>query len=246
MSNVANSKKTPAKIAPSAKGGSVAGPKRDAALTRQRLIECAERLFAEFGYAGTSIDRIAAESGINKRMIYVYFSDKEGLYKAVLTLNFKRALHFTQTSGEKSAAPEDILLRAEELIRHYFAYLGNNPSFVRLLMRENLDGGKHAGKVLVETAAQTLDDLHGIVRTGMRQGLFRQDLDERKLVICINALCLGYFSERALLLALWGEDITSPEVLGAMQRFIVALVMNGIRPRPAQGAGRNANGNPKE
>ena len=245
MPSTQSTQKTPAKPTPSAKGKAVAGPKRDAALTRQKLIECAERLFAEFGYAGTSIDRIAAESGINKRMIYVYFSDKEGLYKAVLTLNFKRALHFSQ-SAEKSAEPADVLLRAEELIKHYFSYLGNNPSFVRLLMRENLDGGKHAGKVLVETAAQTLDDLHGIVRTGMRQGLFRQDLDERKLVICINALCLGYFSERALLLALWGEDITSPEVLGAMQRFIVALVMNGIRPRPSEGAHRNANGNPKE
>ena len=215
----------------SAKGDAAGGPKRDAAATRRKLIECAERLFAENGYTGTSIDRIAAESGINKRMIYVYFTDKEGLYKAVLSLNFKQALRDSQNAGESAENTQDSQARAEGLIRHYFDYLGNNPSFVRLLMRENLDGGKRAGKVLVETAVQTLDELHGIVRAGVREGRFRPDLDERKLVICINALCLGYFSKRSLLLALWGEDITSPAVLSEMQRFIIDLVMNGIRPR---------------
>ena len=52
---------------------------RNPELTRQRLIEVAVRAMAQYGEAGVRVDRIAAESGINKRMIYHYFGGKEGL-----------------------------------------------------------------------------------------------------------------------------------------------------------------------
>ena len=43
--------------------------------TRQRLIEVTAQAMAQHGGAGVRVDRIAAESGINKRMIYHYFGD---------------------------------------------------------------------------------------------------------------------------------------------------------------------------
>ena len=59
---------------------------RNPELTRQRLIEVTAQAMAQYGGAGVRVDRIAAESGINKRMIYHYFGGKEGLCANVLAL----------------------------------------------------------------------------------------------------------------------------------------------------------------
>jgi len=57
---------------------------RDAAATRARILGAAVAEFSAVGLAGARVDRIAEASGSNKRMIYVYFGDKEGLFEAAL------------------------------------------------------------------------------------------------------------------------------------------------------------------
>jgi AcrR family transcriptional regulator len=56
---------------------------RDAAATRQRLIDAARAEFAEFGIAGARVDRIAANAEANKAQIYNYFGSKGRLFDAV-------------------------------------------------------------------------------------------------------------------------------------------------------------------
>src|SRR3954462_3535741 len=48
------------------------------------MVAAAERLFAEHGYHGVSMDEIAAASGITKPMLYEYFGSKEGLFLACM------------------------------------------------------------------------------------------------------------------------------------------------------------------
>lgn len=49
------------------------------ARTRQRLIDEADRLFRERGYAATSIEQIAAAAGVTKGAVYGHFASKEDL-----------------------------------------------------------------------------------------------------------------------------------------------------------------------
>jgi AcrR family transcriptional regulator len=52
--------------------------------TRERLLETASHLFAEKGYASTSVREIVARAGVSKPVLYYYFQSKEGLYYAIL------------------------------------------------------------------------------------------------------------------------------------------------------------------
>jgi AcrR family transcriptional regulator len=52
--------------------------------TRARLLETASHLFAEKGYASTSVREIVARAGVSKPVLYYYFQSKEGLYYAIL------------------------------------------------------------------------------------------------------------------------------------------------------------------
>ncbi len=54
------------------------------AKARQRLLETATGLFAEKGYAGTSVREIVGQAGVSKPVLYYYFKSKEGLFYAIL------------------------------------------------------------------------------------------------------------------------------------------------------------------
>ena len=52
--------------------------------TREKLLETASHLFAEKGYASTSVREIVARAGVSKPVLYYHFQSKEGLYYAIL------------------------------------------------------------------------------------------------------------------------------------------------------------------
>ncbi|MFL1430447.1 MULTISPECIES: TetR family transcriptional regulator [unclassified Nocardiopsis] len=56
---------------------------KDSAATKRRILSAARAEFAEYGIAGARIARIAAAAACNKQLIYAYFGDKDGLYRAV-------------------------------------------------------------------------------------------------------------------------------------------------------------------
>ena len=58
--------------------------RRNSDRTRGDILEVATKEFADKGYAGARVDVIAERTHATKRMIYYYFTDKEGLYQAVL------------------------------------------------------------------------------------------------------------------------------------------------------------------
>ncbi|GIF72982.1 TetR/AcrR family transcriptional regulator [Asanoa siamensis] len=57
---------------------------RNAAQTREALLQVASRRFARDGYASTTVREIADEAGVNVALISRYFASKEGLFEACL------------------------------------------------------------------------------------------------------------------------------------------------------------------
>ncbi|MDY6850759.1 MAG: TetR/AcrR family transcriptional regulator [Thermodesulfobacteriota bacterium] len=51
---------------------------------RERVQKAAIELFAENGYAGTSVREIVAGAGVTKPVLYYYFGSKEGLFQSIL------------------------------------------------------------------------------------------------------------------------------------------------------------------
>jgi AcrR family transcriptional regulator len=68
-----------------AKGKKPAGAAvRDPDRTRRRILDAALKEFSARGFAGARVGGIARRAEVNKRMLYHYFGDKEGLFRAVL------------------------------------------------------------------------------------------------------------------------------------------------------------------
>jgi TetR/AcrR family transcriptional regulator len=199
---------------------------RDAEATRATLLERATHEFAARGYDGARVDVIAEAAGINKRMIYAYFGDKDGLYLAVLDACLARALEL----GREGTVPPGATLRdrVEAIVRRFFDYLGANPDFVHLLTWEAVSPERRGRKILLARLETGLEPLKVIVRQGVTEGAFRQDLDPRALLLAVNALLLGYFNVRHLVEALWKKDLAQPAASELVLRQFLGILLDGI------------------
>lgn len=202
---------------------------RDSDATRAALLSQATAAFAERGFAGARIDEIAERASVNKRMIYAYFGDKDGLYRAVLEAHLSRALAFARPDARPG---ESARAEAERIVRRYFEFLAANPDFVRLLSWEALSGEHRARAILLERIGAGLAPLHAIVRRGVREGAFRPGAQPRRFLMSVNALFIGYFNHESLLEALWGTDLRSPRARSATLDDLVRLLFEGIGAHP--------------
>ena len=77
---------SPAKSASGHKAApKLSGPGRPKDLgKRAAILEAAKQLFAREGFAGASMDKIAAEAGVSKLTVYSHFGDKEALFAAAI------------------------------------------------------------------------------------------------------------------------------------------------------------------
>lgn len=78
--------------------------------------------FASFGYEGARIDRIARGAGLNKRLMYYYFGDKETLFAEAVTA-VRRQL---DSLVEAPPANDDPLARLRSLLEAGFTYIARS------------------------------------------------------------------------------------------------------------------------
>jgi TetR/AcrR family transcriptional repressor of mexJK operon len=88
------------------------------ALTPERragILAGAATVFAEDGYEGASMSRIAREAGVSKGTLYNYFDGKAALFSAYVerecSINLARVFDFTETDGDPAATLRAIGLR---------------------------------------------------------------------------------------------------------------------------------------
>lgn len=101
---------------------------------QEQILQGALRIFLQSGFAGTSMDRVAAEAGVSKQTIYTYFRDKEGLFKALIErvtiANFQPLLTDLADYDSDYDDPEKLL---REIADIYLVKVAGNPDYLALL-----------------------------------------------------------------------------------------------------------------
>ncbi len=212
------------------KGKSRPANHRDPEGTSRSILNAATREFAEHGLSGARIDRIAALAGINKRMLYHYYGDKNALYLAVLEAAYARIRAAEAELALDALEPEASLLR---LARFTFDYYLANPDFLSLLATENLQRAQHisGSERLRSMHALFLGDLGRVLERGAETGVFRPGLDALDIYMTIAALGGFYLSNRFTLSAIFGRALSDPERVAAWRDHIGDVVLAYARAR---------------
>ena len=145
--------------------------------TQQRILEAALEEFSAKGFAGARVDVIARRACINKRMLYHYFGDKEGLFREVL----RRKI--AERSAWLANAPEEPV----ERLPFWFQLACRDREWVQLLEWEALQWGEK--KVIDEERRQeNVGKAVERVRQQQAKGLLDPSLDAGQLLLSMMAL----------------------------------------------------------
>jgi AcrR family transcriptional regulator len=104
---------------------------------REQLIEVARELFAEKGFAGTSIEEVALRGHVSKPVVYEHFGGKEGLYAVVVDREMRRLLDGIE-SALSAGHPRELLRQAANA---FLGYIDENAGGFRVLVRDSPASG---------------------------------------------------------------------------------------------------------
>mgnify|MGYP001371881273 CR=1 FL=1 len=194
--------------------------------SRTRLLGAARAEFAARGFAGASVDRIAARARLNKAMIYYHFAGKEGLYRAVLQEVFAAVGQRTLPLREPGAPPAD---RLRAFIAAFVDELSRRPDFAQVMLREIVESGRHLDAPTVETMLVVPGTFLAILEHGIAQGHFRpvNPLLAYFSTIGPVVMTLASASARARISRLSGRDLQTPgpaDLTLDVQDFAVAAL----------------------
>ena len=195
--------------------------KKKSELTRAKILEAAEESFAAVGLAAARVDDIAARAGVNKQLIYAHFSSKEGLYTAVLTRVYERLKRHQRIISQM---PAEGLETVRGIVTHYFDFLISDPHFVRLMLWENLNGGRY----LQPDGEDPFAGIRALLRRAQEAGIIRPDLDVEETVISLNMFCFSAFSNVYTLSGLLDREMYTEEALRARAAHITDVFIKYI------------------
>lgn len=186
--------------------------------TRKAVIDAAQRLFAEKGFAGTSLRDIAHESGVSQPLIQHHFGSKDQLYSAVIHRSIQDFVGRFPEDDWATDRPVD--LRTE--MTRMFQFFRENEEQLRMVRWSRLEGRCSLLKGCV--------DLRGAmvrrIEQGQRLGLVRDDIDAASLGVMLEGILVYWFENREMNAELFPE----PPSDDAFLENAIALLQRGFAP----------------
>lgn len=203
---------------------------RDPERTRAVILNAAIAEFTSKGLSGARIDHIAKRANVNKRMIYYYFTNKEGLYIAVLEETYTAIRTAEIGLNLTGRDPVDGMRELVEFTWHYFI---DHPEFLSLLATENFNRARYlkSSRRIRELHSPLIGIISQLLERGTRAGVFRTGIDPVQLYITIASLGFFYLSNRHTLSTIFGRDLSAREALDERGQHVVEVVFDYLAPR---------------
>lgn len=165
---------------------------RNAAATRQRILEHARRQFARHGYAAITVKGVADAAGVSPNLITRYFGGKDGLFLAATRVEIPVSESFDGDHGTLGSR------LAASIVQRWFGTPGDDPLLV--LQRASGERPEAAEALALFLDTNSLEPLYRYLR---ESGL--PDADARNRAAAIDAFVLGVSTRRRVLRSELGD-----------------------------------------
>ena len=178
--------------------------------TQGDILEVATAEFAANGYAGARVDEIAARTRTTKRMIYYYFGSKEGLYLAVLERVYAQIRQVERGIRDRGAVTRRGAANARGGdVRPPHDAPGVHPA------RQHREHPSRRAPAAVarRSCARTstaITLLEEVIERGVRDGIFRDDVDALDVHMIISAYACFHVANRHTFAAIFDRDMLDP------------------------------------
>ncbi len=213
-----------------------AGRERDAEVARAAILNAAQEIFARDGFSGARVDDIAHTAGYNKALIFHYFDDKLGLYRALMSrtkerlfARFEEAFARIFAGDGQHVTPARIRALAAECLGVMFDYYAQHPQAARILAWEAAEGWQTFANCAPATPDSWAQRVLALLDRARTTGIVRADLDPRLLFTTVMSLPLIHMVSLPRFATIFPDtDFTSPAAIAHARGQITDLVLRGI------------------
>ncbi|SOJ54954.1 HTH-type transcriptional regulator RutR [Mycobacterium simulans] len=196
---------------------------------RQEIMAAAKKVFAGKGFHATTIADIAKQAGLAYGLVYWYFDSKDDLFHALMASEedaLRTHLSATLSSFTGSAAAPRTSFHAplKAGVQATFEFFEADKATVKLLFRDAYALGDRFEKHLGGIYERFIDDIETFIVAAQEHGEV-VSAPPRMIAYTLAAL-VGQLAHRRLST---DDDVTAAQVAD----FVVSLVLDGLRPRPA-------------
>ncbi len=141
-----------------------------------KIIETAEELFAENGFAGTSVRDIADKANVNVAMISYYFGSKEKLLEALF--NYRAEGTVQKLEGMLQNKELQPLEKVNMMIDYYVEKFNSQQCFHKIMVREQVANHKTITSDIIQHFKKRNQELvKQLIHEGQKAGLFNKSVD---------------------------------------------------------------------
>jgi AcrR family transcriptional regulator len=157
---------------------------------RQTIVETAARLFAQEGFSGCDMERVAVAAGVAKGTLYLYFPGKQELFFACVDWGMSWMQRSVREAAE-SGGNSDPFERIARGIREYLAFFEAHPEYVELLIQERAIFRDRKRPTYFEYRAANVGYWKEQWRQLIAAGRIRADLPVERIADTIGSLLYG-------------------------------------------------------
>ena len=191
-------------------------PRRKGELTRERILDAAEEIFAERGFEGTTLRDVAARVGLRNPSLYNHFDSKDDLYAAVLERGVGPVLKVLSEFVARGTSDSAVV------VQRMMELLADRPNLCRLVQHETLAGGQRLTPLLRDWIVPVLSRGQQMAEQSAAVRWPKEEIP--LLVLAMYHVVVGYFAMAPLYRDLGGEDLLAPEAVARQTRFLTELV----------------------
>jgi TetR/AcrR family transcriptional regulator len=209
--------------------------------TKLRILDAGESEFAARGFHGARLANIARAAGVQQALIHHYFSDKEGLYRAIVERGVAamtsdaweileaKAPARTKAS-KKRMTPDDVRALAAALVDLMVDFYATHGALVLILSRATDDDGPLARDIVATYLKPQFEVVCARVEEMRARGEIRADVVAEQLVVSTIAMASYPFLEERFLGIVWPIDVRAPSFVEARKREIIETVVARALP----------------
>lgn len=159
----------------------------------QEILDAAMGVFADKGFARTRMEDIAARAGVTKGTIYLYFENKDAVFKSIVRSSIGDQLGEVVAQVDAFKGPTADLLKIALQAIGQFVLMSDRVVLPKIIVAEAGTFPELARFYRAEIIDRGLDTFCRIVERGMSRGEFRRTAPEHVARLCIAPILLSAF-----------------------------------------------------
>ncbi len=159
-----------------------------------KIMLSATRIFVLKGKAGTSMQDIAAEAGINRTLLNYYFRSKDNLFEQVFSKIFSK---FLPSIVNTLTSDIPVQMRLENFIDYYFTMLIENPVIPLFILQELTSNPQRLINSL-RSGGLNADIMLKALEEEMNRGNIKR-MDTREIMVNFMSLIIFPFAARKII-----------------------------------------------